>query len=209
MFLSPIFLYGLALVGIPVLIHLIRKRKIKVIQWAAMEFLLLSQRKQKKRLRIEELLLLLLRMAIVALAALAFARPVARSLGIPLLSQTARVYAVIVLDNSFSMGQKGEDGKTSFGRAQSAADDIVANILKPGDSASVILMSDKPEDLIGDPSFDLKLIRQKIDGAKISDRGTDNLEAAKRVNRLLKISTSPVREVYFLSDDPGTRSRSR
>ena len=104
MFLSPIFLYGLALVGIPVLIHLIRKRKIKVIQWAAMEFLLLSQRKQKKRLRIEELILLLLRIMIVALAVMAFARPVARSLGIPLLSQTSRVYAVIVLDNSFSMG---------------------------------------------------------------------------------------------------------
>ena len=201
MFLSPIFLYGLALVGIPVLIHLIRKRKIKVIQWAAMEFLLLSQKKQKKRLRIEELILLLLRIAIVALAVCAFARPVARSLGIPLLSQTSRVYAVIVLDNSFSMGQKGEDGKTSFARAQSAADDIVANILKSGDSASVILMADKPEDLIADPSFDLKLIRQKIDGAKLSDRGTDNLETAKRVNRLLKISTSPVREVYFLSDD--------
>ncbi len=201
MFLSPIFLYGLALIGVPILIHLIRKRKIKVIQWAAMEFLLLSQKKQKKRLRIEELLLLLLRICIVALAVFAFARPVLRAIGIPLLSQNARVYAVIVLDNSFSMGQKGADGKTSFERAQSAADEIAANILKSGDSASVVLLSDKPEDLIGDPSFDLKLVRQKIHGAKLSDRGTDNLETAKRVNRLLKISTSPVREVYFLSDD--------
>ena len=204
MFLTPIFLYGLALVGIPILIHLIRKRKIKVIQWAAMEFLLLSQRKQKKRLRIEELILLALRILIVALAVLAFARPVLRSLGIPLLSQNSRVYAVIVLDNSFSMGQKGSDGKTSFERGQNAAEEVVANILKSGDSASVVLMSDKPEDLIGDPSFDLKLIRQKIRAAKISDRGTDTLETVKRVNRMLKISTAPVREVYFLSDDQAT-----
>ena len=204
MFLSPIFLYGLALIGIPILIHLIRKRKIKVIQWAAMEFLLLSQKKQKKRLRIEELLLLLLRILIVALAVFAFARPVLRSLGIPLLSQNSRVYAVIVLDNSFSMAQKGADGKTSFERAQNAAEDVVANILKSGDSASLILLSDKPEDAIGDPSFDLKLVRQKIRAAKLSDRGTDYLEAAKLVNKRLKVSTAPVREVYVLSDDQAT-----
>ena len=201
MFLSPIFLWGLALVGIPILVHLIRKRKIKVIRWAAMEFLLQSQRKQRRKLRIEELILLALRVLIVALAAFAFARPVLRSLGIPLLSQNARVYAVIVLDNSFSMGHRGADSKTSFERAQNAAEEVVANILKPGDSVSVILLSDKPEDAVGDPSFDLKLVRQKIRDAKLSDRGTDYLEAAKRVNRRLKSSTAPAREVYFLTDD--------
>ena len=94
-FLNPAFLAALGLVAIPLLIHLIRRRKLKVIHWAAMEFLLQSQRKQKRRLQIEEIILLLLRMLIVALAALAFARPVLRSLGIPLLSQNSRVYAVI------------------------------------------------------------------------------------------------------------------
>src|SRR5579862_2276260 len=118
-FLNPVFLGALALVGIPLLIHLIRRRKLKVVHWAAMEFLLQSQRKQKRRLRIEELILLALRMLIVALAALAFARPVLRALGVPLLGQNARVYAVIVLDNSFSMDQRGPDNRTSWQRAQS------------------------------------------------------------------------------------------
>src|SRR5215469_9091995 len=98
-FLNPSLLYGLVLVGIPLIIHLIRRRRLKVVRWAAMEFLRQSQRKQRRRLRIEELILLALRMLIVALAALAFARPVLRALGLPLLSQNARVYAVIVLDN--------------------------------------------------------------------------------------------------------------
>src|SRR5579862_7319206 len=96
-FLNPVFLGALALVGIPLLIHLIRRRKLRTIRWAAMEFLLQSQRKQKRRLRIEELILLALRMLIVALAVLAFARPVLRSLGLPLLGQNAHVYAVIVV----------------------------------------------------------------------------------------------------------------
>src|ERR1700722_16646026 len=108
-FLNSAFLAALGLVAIPLLIHLIRRRKLRVIQWAAMEFLLQSQRKQKRRLQIEEIILLLLRMLIVALAALAFARPVLRSLGIPLLSQNSRVYAIIVLDNSYSMDFRGPD----------------------------------------------------------------------------------------------------
>src|SRR5215813_4929393 len=117
-FLNPAFLSALALVSIPLIIHLIRRRKLRVVPWAAMEFLRQSQKKQRRRLRIEELILLALRMLIVALAVLAFARPVLRALGVPLLSQNARVYAILVLDNSFSMGFRGRDGKTNWQKAQ-------------------------------------------------------------------------------------------
>lgn len=200
-FLNPAFLAALGLVAVPLLIHLIRKRKLKVIPWAAMEFLRLSQRKQKRRLQIEEILLLLLRMLIVALAALAFARPVMRSLGIPLLSQNSRVYAVIVLDNSSSMGFRGPDGKSSFERAQAAADTLLTKVLKQGDAVSLVLLSDKPDAVVGAASFDLKLVRQRLKAAQVSDRGTDYLETARVVARLLKGSKNPIREVYWLSDD--------
>ncbi len=200
-FLNPAFLSALALAGIPLIIHLIRRRKLVVIHWAAMEFLRQSQKKQKRRLRIEELILLTLRMLIVALAVLAFARPVLRALGIPLLSNNTRVYAVIVLDNSYSMEYAGTDGKTSFERAQLAADDIVTHVLKQGDAVSVVLLSDKPEALVGAPSYDLKLVRQRILAAKVADRATDYLAGAQAVSRLLNASKNPVKEVYWLSDD--------
>ena len=131
-FLNPAFLSFLALVGVPLLIHLIRRRKLKVVKWAAMEFLRQSQKKQKRRLRIEELILLALRTLIVALAVLAFCRPVLRT-GIPLLSQNARVYAVVVLDNSYSMGHQGSDGKSSFERAQDSIQDLLTHVFKEGD----------------------------------------------------------------------------
>ena len=200
-FLNPAFLAALGLVAIPLLIHLIRRRKLKVIPWAAMEFLLQSQRKQKRRLQIEEILLLLLRMFIVALAALAFARPVLRSLGIPLLTQNSRVYAVIVLDNSYSMGFRCPDGKSSFERAQVAADTLLTKVLKQGDAVSLVLLSDKPDLVVGAPSFDLKLVRQRLKAAQLSDRGTDYLTTAKVVAGLIKGSKNPIREVYWLSDD--------
>jgi hypothetical protein len=200
-FLNPAFLGALALVGIPLIIHLIRRRKLRVVQWAAMEFLRQSQKKQRRRLRIEELLLLLLRMLIVVLAVLAFARPVLRALGVPLLSQNARVYAVLVLDNSFSMGYRNPDGRTNWQKALAAADDILTHILRPGDSASLVLLSDKPEAVVNAPSFDLNLLRQRVDRAVLSDRSTDYLAGAQIVNRLLKASSNPTREVYWLTDD--------
>ena len=200
-FLNPVFLSALALVGIPLLIHLIRRRKQKIVQWAAMEFLRQSQKKQRRRMRIEEFILLALRMLIVILACLAFARPVLRSIGAALLSQNTRIYAVIVLDNSYSMGFKARDGKTSLARAQTYTKQILSKILKPGDSASLVLLSDKPDVLINSPSFDRDLIERRINAVTLKDRGTDYLATAQLVNKLLKASHATVKEVYWLSDD--------
>jgi hypothetical protein len=200
-FLNPAFLSALALVGIPLLIHLIRRRKLKVIQWAAMEFLIQSQRKQRRRLRIEELILLALRMLIVVTAVLAFARPVLRALGLPLLSQNARVYAVIVLDHSMSMEQRGADGKTSWDRARASAQEILTHVLKPGDSASLILMADRPEAVVNSPSFDLNLVAARVRAAQPVDRGTDYYATARLVDEMLKNSKAPYKEVYWLTDD--------
>lgn len=201
LFLNPIFLGALAFVGIPLLIHLIRRRKQKVVQWAAMEFLRQSQKKQRRRMRIEELLLLAIRMLIVILAALSFARPILRSLGSALLSQNTRVYAIIVLDNSYSMGFRGRDGKTSLEHAQSYSKQILTKILKPGDSASLVLLSDKPEAIIASPSFDRDLVGNRIKAVTLKDRGTDYLATAQLVDKLLKASHASVKEVYWLSDD--------
>ena len=203
-FLNPIFLYAVAFAGVPLLIHLIRRRKLKVVQWAAMEFLRQSQKKQRRRMRIEELILLALRTLIVILACLAFARPVTHTLGAALLSQNQRVYAVLVVDNSYSMGQKGRDGKSSQERAHTYASQILTRILKPGDSASLVLLSDKPEALINSPSFDRDAILRRLRTVALVDRPTDYLATAQLVNKLLKASNAPVKEVYWLSDDQAT-----
>ena len=200
-FLNPIFLGAMAFVGVPLLIHLIRRRKLKVVQWAAMEFLRQSQKKQKRRMRIEEFILLSLRMLIVALATMAFARPVLKAIGSALLSQNTRIYAVVVYDNSYSMAHRGADGKSSQERAQAYAAQVMTKILKPGDSASLVLLSDKPDALIASPSFDRDLVVRRLKGVTLKDRATDYLATAQLVDKLLKASRATVKEVYWLSDD--------
>ncbi len=163
-----------------------------------MEFLLQSQKKQKRRLRIEELILLALRMLIVALAVLAFSRPVLRA-GIPLFSQNARVYAVIVLDNSYSMDHRGSDGKSSFERAQESINEMLSRVMKDGDSVSVVLASNKPDGLVAVPSFDLKTVARRIGALKPADR-CDRLPLLPRNWSIAcwKASKSTIKEVCTL-----------
>ena len=46
-------------------------------------------------------------------------------------------------------------------------------------------------------------MRQRLKAAQVSDRGTDYLETAKVVAKLVKASKNPIREVYWMTDDQG------
>jgi hypothetical protein len=73
--LHPAFLFALAAAAIPVIIHLSQRRKFKEFDVGTLRFLQIAEKKRHRRLRIEELLLLMLRVGAVALLALMFARP--------------------------------------------------------------------------------------------------------------------------------------
>ena len=62
--------------GIPILIHLWTRRRHREIRWAAMEYLLAAIRKNTRRINIEQLILLCIRVAIVVALALAVAEPI-------------------------------------------------------------------------------------------------------------------------------------
>ena len=171
-FANPAFLGALALGALPILIHLVRKRRIRVVPWAAYEFLLRSRKRNRKRIRLEQLLLLTLRILILCLMALAFARPLIRNLNSPMMPRDARVHAIIVLDNSMSMGSRRQ-GVSDFDRARKAAEAILGRVLRQGDAASIVLASARPAALLRDPCFDLQTARQRLGAARLSDLGTD------------------------------------
>jgi len=74
-FLNSFILAGLVAVSIPVIIHLFNRRKAKVIEWGAMQFLLDSLIHRKRRVLIEEAILMALRCLLLAALVLAIARP--------------------------------------------------------------------------------------------------------------------------------------
>src|SRR5436190_20954024 len=75
-FVTPaFFVTGLLLVAVPILIHILNRRRFKTVTWAAMEYLLRAMRKNRRRLKFEQMLLLITRCLVLALLGAALARP--------------------------------------------------------------------------------------------------------------------------------------
>ena len=123
-FAHPAFLWGLALAGVPVLIHLINMLRHRRVQWAAMEFLLQSQKKNRTWIILRQLLLLLMRMAAIAAVVLMVARPeLHNQLGSLLGSATTD--HLVLLDDSYSMSDRWSD-RSAFGEAKATIQRIGA-----------------------------------------------------------------------------------
>jgi hypothetical protein len=102
LFLNPYTMVaGAALVSSPIIIHLINRLRYRRVKWAAMEFLLKSQKRNRRRLIIEQLILLLLRITLVLLVGLLLARFLWDALAF---TRPQSVLHVVVLDDTPSMG---------------------------------------------------------------------------------------------------------
>jgi hypothetical protein len=103
-----LFAGGIGAVAVPVLIHLINMLRHRRVEWAAMEFLLISQRKHRTWVVLKQLLLLLLRMAAVAAVVLIVAQPLLRNQWGNLLG-AQRIHHILLVDDSFSMSDHWGD----------------------------------------------------------------------------------------------------
>jgi hypothetical protein len=101
---SPL-LWGLLIVGVPVLIHLINMLRHRRVDWAAMEFLLVSQKKNRTWIMFKQLLLLLLRMLAVAAVVLMVAQPLLHNKFGEWFGSTV-THHIVLLDDSFSMSDR-------------------------------------------------------------------------------------------------------
>jgi hypothetical protein len=101
-FLSAAFLLALPLIAVPIAIHFYRGRRRDVVLWGAMQFLAAAVTKGRRMERLEEMLLMALRLAAVTALVLALARPMIRSTW---LGHSTEREVVVVLDNSMSMSR--------------------------------------------------------------------------------------------------------
>ena len=197
---------GLAGVAIPVVIHLLNRRRATVVDWGAMQFLDLGRRARRK-FQLTELLLMAGRMALLGLVALALMRPfwtqtepaaqAAEAGGGPF-GGGVRRDVVIILDGSASMGRKA--GKaTPRAEALEWAGRFVGK-LGPGDSVAVLVAKDRVKPLVAPASFDLKKVAAALADAPPA-RGASDLPAAlNEALRLLEAPGNPARDIILLTD---------
>lgn len=114
-FLSQTILWGLFAASIPVIIHLLNRRRFRIVDWAATTFLLKASRESRGKKKLKHILILICRTLAIAALIFAVARPL---LGGFLGSGSGSVGTVVlVLDRSASMETKPESGAPSYREA--------------------------------------------------------------------------------------------
>ena len=134
-----VFAVGAAAATLPILIHLFNRRRFKVVDWAAMEFLLAANKQNRRRLKIEDFALLALRCLALFLIGTTLARPfLPASTAVPLVP-AENYELVLLLDNSLSMRARfGAD--TAWDAARRAAQNLIASLARNGGTHSFTLL---------------------------------------------------------------------
>ena len=174
-FLSPIFLLGLPLVAIPVVIHLLSRRRKKVIDWGAMEFLLSGIQRRRRLWKLNDLILLLLRVLTLFLIVGALSRPL---LPVTWLGGSGPREVVMILDQSMSMSQ--QVGEQTLFDLQIEQANAILDEISPTDTIRVLLAGETQRWLTPGPvdgeNAALRRIRAQIEQLQPT-LGSANLSA--------------------------------
>jgi hypothetical protein len=195
-FINPWMLAGLAGVSLPVLAHLLSRRKYDTVEWGAMQFLELG-RNARRRIKLEELLLLALRMGMIALIAIALSRPwMSGGLANTFASKPACDIA-IVIDSSYSTDWNAK-AQTPREQAVSWAKTLVDQ-LGPGETVGLIDARGTVEAKVPSLTRDRNLIRESLDdlpkpsgSSRLNDgilRGLQMVNAGSNVSRHVVVVT--------------------
>lgn len=197
-FVHPLILAGLAVASIPIIIHLLNKRRFRIVDWAAMEFLLASQKKNYRRLRIEELLLLILRTLLIAIIVFAVARPILSSGRITSFLAGVRKCVVVLIDRSFSMDYH-RGATTPFSRAKDTCASIVKG-LRPGDTVTIIPFTRTASPLFSEPTPEHRLALSETEKLRVSHDTSKVFSALLKAYEIVRSSPQPRKLLYLISD---------
>lgn len=194
--LAPWFLLATLAAVIPVVLHLINRQKAKDLPFSTLRFLRISVQKTRRRRRIHDALLMLVRMAVLVLIALGLSE--LRLTSFKALLGRGESAAVIILDNSASMGVVDE-GRVRFETAVAAAQQILREIPE-GSQVGLLLTSG--------PAFPeagklhrfhaplLEILNQCAPSAEGADLGL----RLRQARRLLAASDAVNKDIYIVSD---------
>ncbi len=196
-FLNAAFLFAALAALLPLIIHLISRRRVETVDWSSLRFLKELERKRIRRVRIRQILLLVIRSLIILLVALALARPTVRG---PLAAGAARARTsvAILLDESASMTREAGD-MTLFGAAMARAREIAA-LLNEGDEAFLVSAADPPETVIPEGTVSPDVLLEALSGRAPTDAATDYTGAVEKALSHLADARNLNRELYVVGD---------
>ena len=196
-FLNPLVLLGLAAAAIPVILHLLNRRRVRTVEFSSLRFLKELQNSSLRRLKLRQWLLLLLRTLTIVALVLSFARPVLRGNVAGILGTRARTSMILLLDDSPSMTVRTEQGRI-FDRAREAARRVLA-LAGEDDRIAVLPVSTLGPGTL--PAYSqvqsAEAMLQRLEPSQIARRFS---ESVPFLRALEAASSDANREVYLFTD---------
>lgn len=199
-FLNSALLWGLGLASIPLIIHLLFRRRFRQVEWAPMRYLKLTIQRNRRRIQLEQWLLLLLRTAVIVILVCMLSRPILNAAGIGRwLGGDTRTSHILVIDDSLSMGLS-TSGRTAFQHALDLAVQAVEDVGRK--DRFTLVLSSRPESPLlrevdlADPNEALNLIRT----LQPTETLTSWASTLSVVDKLVQSSTFPTRTVTVITD---------
>ncbi len=197
-FLNPLILVGLAAAAIPILLHIFNLRKLRTIEFSTLNFLKKLQRTKIRRLKIRQILLLVLRTLLIIFVVMAFARPSLRGSLAGGLGERARTTAMLLIDDSYSMTATDEHGGL-LKQAKEAALEIT-RLLNEGDEAYLVKLSEAALQQQSAPMHNFSALRASIKEIKPSYIHRKMEDALRYSAKLIAQSKNFNKEIYLISD---------
>ncbi|MBX3439305.1 MAG: BatA domain-containing protein [Planctomycetaceae bacterium] len=205
-FLNPsLFWPGVALIALPIIIHLLNRLRYRRVRFAAMEFLLASEQRSRRRILFEHLLLLLFRVLMVLLIALLIARLILDQ-GQLALFQGAKAHHVVLLDDSGSMRDRMGD-ETAFARAKAIVRRLAAEgARRPGTQRFTLLLMSQPDSTysnLGERDLNEPFVEEltaKLDALECTHQRVDVLEGLEAARQRLADDPAAAQYLHVLSD---------
>ncbi len=199
-FLAGPLLGGLVLASVPIIIHILNRRRFQIIDWPPMKYLKLTLKRNRRRIRVEQMLLLAMRTLAVILLVLAIARPIIPQNGLAaLLPGRSRTSHLIVIDDSLSMGYTTA-GRSAFQVAQNAAADLL-KAAGTQDSVTILVTSAPDRPLVRDGSLqDAAKFSDLIAALSLTDTASNWAVTLDSVNAALATAVYSDKEVVVITD---------
>jgi len=197
-FLNPILLFGILGAIIPIIIHLINKKKAVSHKFAAIDFILQTNKRISVKFKLRQLILLILRASLLAFLAMALARPFIKNFigGTP--EKDVPASNVIIVDDSYSM-QYSDNHESFFMSAKTAAKEIINNLTK-NDDAAVITCSSFGSQVLPELDYDKKNLLNFIEQTQPSFATTHITPALDAAVEILTAAKPPVKRIFLLTD---------
>ena len=194
-FLAPFALAASAALAVPVVIHLLKPKRVRTMPFSSLRWLRSSKHRLSRRIQWHQLLLFLLRAVFLSALVLALAKPVFSRSG----GQGLRERFVIV-DVSRSMGYAAPGMDTPLERAKKGALALLAQGL-PGDRTTVVLAGNRATAL-GPLSADPGVYAARVKSALSTAGDTDLCSALALIRPQLETPRPDTRvELFFLTDN--------